>query len=254
MRWRSIPPARSTTRCSKRPSLSPSAWLRSRRGKPARRRHRAPRSTPISPSAFKPLWSDDQPRDVLSRDGEVPLQVSGAAGEVAGQAAGDEVAIGAECFGGPDFSRVGVPRGRAGLPGADLGSSVVFFAFVDDGGVSGEEADDRVDVAIGVAFKVARDDVWNLGGHASSSTDNGRATLSFSVSRLHRVQGCSLRYCCTNAIAMLPSPTAAATRFTGLNRTSPTANTPGTLVSSRYGSRSASPHRAAALTSVPVRT
>jgi MFS family permease len=43
----------------------------------------------------------------------------------------------------------------------------------------------------------------------------------------------SLRYWCTKAIAMLPSPTAAATRLTGLNRTSPHANTPGTLVSSR---------------------
>ena len=46
------------------------------------------------------------------------------------------------------------------------------------------------------------------------------------------------RYWCTNAIAMLPSPTAAATRFTGLKRTSPQAKMPGTLVSSRYGSRS----------------
>src|SRR5277367_6166520 len=47
----------------------------------------------------------------------------------------------------------------------------------------------------------------------------------------------SARYSWTKAIAMLPSPTAEATRFTGLNRTSPQANTPGTLVSTRYGSR-----------------
>jgi hypothetical protein len=32
---------------------------------------------------------------------------------------------------------------------------------------------------------------------------------------------------------MLPSPTAAATRFTGANRTSPQAKMPGTFVSSR---------------------
>jgi|GEM_PF-6055796 len=38
------------------------------------------------------------------------------------------------------------------------------------------------------------------------------------------------------AMAMLPSPTAAATRLTGLERTSPQAKMPGTLVSSRYGS------------------
>lgn len=37
----------------------------------------------------------------------------------------------------------------------------------------------------------------------------------------------------TNAIAMLPSPTAAAARLTGLQRTSPQAKMPGTLVSSR---------------------
>src|SRR5882672_4574684 len=42
------------------------------------------------------LWSDDKPRDVLAGDGEVPVQIGGAAGEVAGQPAGDDVAIGAE--------------------------------------------------------------------------------------------------------------------------------------------------------------
>ena len=49
----------------------------------------------------------------------------------------------------------------------------------------------------------------------------------------------------TKAIAMLPSPTAAATRLTGLERTSPQAKMPGTLVSSRYGSRSSSQRPAA---------
>ena len=43
----------------------------------------------------------------------------------------------------------------------------------------------------------------------------------------------SLRYWCTKAMAMLPSPTAAATRLTGAKRTSPHAKMPGTLVSSR---------------------
>src|SRR3954447_21297439 len=45
-----------------------------------------------------------------------------------------------------------------------------------------------------------------------------------------------LRYWCTKAMAMLPSPTAEATRLTGANRTSPHAKMPGTLVSRRYGS------------------
>ena len=63
----------------------------------------------------------------------------------------------------------------------------------------------------------------------------------------------SLRNWWTNAIAMLPSPTAAATRFTGPKRTSPHAKIPGTLVSSRNGSRSWS-QRPAARTSGPVST
>src|SRR5215470_13483147 len=42
----------------------------------------------------------------------------------------------------------------------------------------------------------------------------------------------------TNEIAIDPSPTADATRLTLPHRTSPTANTPGRDVSSRYGERS----------------
>jgi hypothetical protein len=53
----------------------------------------------------------------------------------------------------------------------------------------------------------------------------------------HRCTQCYLSLCCrylwTNAIAMLPSPTAEATRLTGLNLTSPQANKPGTLDSRR---------------------
>ena len=54
-------------------------------------------------------------------------------------------------------------------------------------------------------------------------------------------------------MAMLPSPTAAATRFTGPQRTSPHAKIPGTLVSRRYGSRS-SVQRPVARMSDPVST
>src|ERR1700688_4642857 len=42
---------------------------------------------------------------------------------------------------------------------------------------------------------------------------------------------------CTEAIALAPSPVAAATRFIEPERTSPTANTPGTLVSNGSGVR-----------------
>jgi hypothetical protein len=55
------------------------------------------------------------------------------------------------------------------------------------------------------------------------------------------------------AIAMLPSPTAEATRFTGLSRTSPQAKIPGALDSRRYGSRLCD-QRPAFTTSSPVRT
>src|SRR6188472_2425824 len=95
------------------------------------------------------LWGDGEPRDLLAGDREVPFEVGGAAGEVSGQAAGDDVAVGAECFGARDFGRVGVFRGCAGLPGPDFSRAVAFFAFVDNSGVVGEEVDDRVDVAIG---------------------------------------------------------------------------------------------------------
>src|SRR5207302_1093404 len=47
----------------------------------------------------------------------------------------------------------------------------------------------------------------------------------------------SLRYSCTNWIAIAPSPTAEATRLTESDRTSPAANTPARLVSSRNGCR-----------------
>src|SRR6202008_1585891 len=52
----------------------------------------------------------------------------------------------------------------------------------------------------------------------------------------------------TNETAIDPSPTADATRLTLPHRTSPTANTPGSEVSSRYGERLAG-HRAAARSS-----
>src|SRR5437899_12713986 len=47
------------------------------------------------------------------------------------------------------------------------------------------------------------------------------------------------KYSCTNWTAIDPSPTAEATRLTEPERTSPAANTPGRLVSSRNGCRRA---------------
>src|SRR4249920_1009866 len=50
-----------------------------------------------------------------------------------------------------------------------------------------------------------------------------------------RLSHLSLRYSSTNCTAIAPSPTAEATRLTEPDRTSPAANTPGRLVSSKNG-------------------
>ena len=52
---------------------------------------------------------------------------------------------------------------------------------------------------------------------------------SIPAASIDPVQAWSLRYWCTKAIAMLPSPTAAETRFTVVYRTSPQAKMPGRL-------------------------
>src|SRR5438045_9562843 len=57
---------------------------------------------------------------------------------------------------------------------------------------------------------------------------------------------------CTPAMAMLPSPTAAAQRLTEPERTSPTAKPPGKLVSSATGARENCFQSGASETSAPV--
>src|SRR5690349_9477220 len=98
---------------------------------------------------------DDQFADSVAGDGEVPLQLGGAAGEVARQSARDHEAVCGERVGGEDIGRVCVLRGWTGLPGADLHGPVTGFALVDDGGVVAEQGDDRVDLALGVEQEVA---------------------------------------------------------------------------------------------------
>src|SRR3984885_3690428 len=76
------------------------------------------------------------------------------------------------------------------------------------------------------SIRLIEADVQNQSKSTTTSTDTPHC----------RTQ-CHLASCCkylwANAIAMLPSPTAEATRLTGLNLTSPQANTPGTLDSRR---------------------
>src|SRR5204862_1530281 len=111
--------------------------------------------------------------------------------------------------------------------------------------------DRRVVLLLGAACEPVHDSVRHspllpFGSGADHDASDSETCLSL-------LDSASRRYWCTNAMAMLPSPTAAATRFTGPERTSPHAKMPGTLVSSRYGSRS-SCHRPASRTSAPVST
>ena len=91
--------------------------------------------------------------------------------------------------------------------------------------------DRRVVLLLGAACEPVHDSVRHspllpFGSGADHDASDSATCLSLLASA-------SLRYWCTNAMAMLPSPTAAATRFTGPERTSPHAKMPGTLVSSR---------------------
>jgi len=80
----------------------------------------------------------------------------------------------------------------------------------------------------------------NAGGWSAASGGWAANRISF-VPRSMHTGHCARQFCCaacsrylwTKAIAMLPSPTAEATRLTGLNLTSPQAKTPGTLDSRR---------------------
>src|SRR3989454_8977999 len=83
-------------------------------------------------------------------------------------------------------------------------------------------------------------------GRLLRSTEGARATQheqSHAIDKesltcwLWRDSHISLRYSCTNWTAIAPSPTAEATRLTESDRTSPAANTPARLVSSRNGCR-----------------
>ena len=70
--------------------------------------------------------------------------------------------------------------------------------------------------------------------------------------RARRPDRASLRNSCTNWTAIDPSPTADATRLIEPDRTSPAANTPGRLVSSRNGLRPLARRRSSPR-AVPVR-
>src|SRR5438093_13665840 len=75
-------------------------------------------------------------------------------------------------------------------------------------------------------------------GARATQHEQGHAIDKESLTcRLKSDSHISLRYSCTNWTAIAPSPTAEATRLTESDRTSPAANTPARLVSSRNGCR-----------------
>jgi len=125
-----------------------------------------------------PLGRDDKVGYLVVGDDEVPIEVGGSAWEVAGEAAADQVPICAELLGAGDLGRVGVFGCGADLPGVDLGRTMACLAFVDDRGVVCEEADDGVDVPICVEFEVARDDLGDRNGHASSLQSKGQRSAA----------------------------------------------------------------------------
>src|SRR5215207_10886085 len=85
----------------------------------------------------------------------------------------------------------------------------------------------------GIAPNLLRGPLHRMLGRGADRSALGPGTriLFTGLALCYRASCC--RYLWTKAIAMLPSPTAWATRLTGLNLTSPQANTPGRLDSSR---------------------
>ncbi len=75
------------------------------------------------------------------------MQIGGAAGEVAGEAASHEVALLASTLGAEHLGGVLVPGGCPFLPVADLGAAVVGLTFIDHHRLVREQRDDGVDVA-----------------------------------------------------------------------------------------------------------
>src|SRR3954452_18132274 len=96
-----------------------------------------------------------QALDLIVGDGEVPRQVSGAAGEVAGQAARRQVTVRVARLDVQDFGAVDVLRRWTELPRADLLGPAVRRALVDDDCVVCEQGNDALRVAVSVEPEVA---------------------------------------------------------------------------------------------------
>ena len=79
--------------------------------------------------------------------------------------------------------------------------------------------------------------------HSASSSSSRSSNRSTGRRSAIVTRSCVERYWWTSDTAIEPSPTALATRLIERARTSPATNTPGTLVSSRYGSRVERPAR-----------
>src|SRR3954454_17151991 len=93
--------------------------------------------------------------DLIVGDREVPPQVSGAAGEVAGEAARRQVAVRVARLDVQDFGGVHVLRRWTELPRADLLGPAVRRALVDNDCIVCEQGNDALPVALSAEPEIA---------------------------------------------------------------------------------------------------
>ena len=105
---------------------------------------------------------------------KAPFQLGGPTGEVAGEAASNEVAILAGALGADHLGGVLVLRRCTFLPAPDLGGAVVGLTFIDDNRLAGEQRNNGVDVATSAGLEVTGDD-------GSSGIDIGSPSVQLSL-------------------------------------------------------------------------
>jgi hypothetical protein len=108
------------------------------------------------------LRRDLQSPDAIPGDGEVVVEVDGAAWEVALKPRDYAVAIIPKRLAAGDRGRVLVLRGSAGPPTANGIESIAGLSFIDDGRIVAEESDDPIYITLGVELEVALDGLGDV--------------------------------------------------------------------------------------------
>lgn len=109
-----------------------------------------------------PLRRNLQPPDAIPGDGEVVVEVDGAAREVALKPRDYAIAIIPKHLAAGDCGRVLVLRGSAGPPTANGIEPIAGLSFVDDCRIVAKERDDPIYIALGVELEVALDDLGDV--------------------------------------------------------------------------------------------